>query len=132
MYLIINGSQYTCTRRVSVQDTVQYLNVTPAPESISGTLRLYREDGYLLHEDNVEDYARCEYSGTLLTLSNAAESKASDVSPDYNYCVVLSKGFLRESREAYISTEQAITELDLATIEAQQAITELELMNLEG
>lgn len=73
MYLLINGSRHTCSRRIVTADTIKYLSVTPAPEEIAGKIQMFRDDGFLMCEDDVSGYARTKYAGTLLTLTNAPE-----------------------------------------------------------
>lgn len=75
MYLIINNARYTAKRRYRPKgkDEVKYLGVTPEPEDISGAVKLYRDDGFLMCTDSAGDYARREYSGNTLTLSNEPE-----------------------------------------------------------
>ena len=72
MYLKIGDNQYTVTRRIKSADTLKYLGVTPDPGEVSGTIEMYRDDGFLLSEDSA-DYARQSYTGTLLTLTNLPE-----------------------------------------------------------
>lgn len=76
MYLLINGNRHTCSRRIVTADTIKYLSVSPAPEEIAGKIEMYRDDGFLLAEDNSDGYERRYMSGTLLTLTNKAESTA--------------------------------------------------------
>ena len=76
MYLLINGSRHTCTRRIVTADTIKYLSVTPAPEEITGKIQMFRDDGFLMCEDDANGFTRKQYSGTLLTLTNKAESTA--------------------------------------------------------
>lgn len=71
MYLLINNTQYPVSRRILTPDTVKYLSVPNDPGEITGIIQMYRDDGFLMSEDNAEDYERQEYSGTLLTLTNA-------------------------------------------------------------
>ena len=76
MYLIINGDKetaYTITRRIVSADTVRFFGVTPEPGTVAGTIAMYTDSGYPLSEDTVADYARQEYSGDTLTLTNAPE-----------------------------------------------------------
>lgn len=70
MYLIINGNKYSVSKRKVTKDTIEYLTVSPEPKNISGTISMYRDDGFLMSEDNVGNYERQTYSGTLLTLTN--------------------------------------------------------------
>lgn len=71
MYLMIGGNQYTVSRRIVTGDSVKFLTVTPEPEEVSGAVEMYRDDGFLLSTDSAADYERTEYSGTVLTLTNA-------------------------------------------------------------
>lgn len=70
MYLIINGNKHSVSRRIVTLDTIQYLTVKPAIKSVSGVIQMYRNDGFLLSEDNADNFAHQTYSGTLLTLTN--------------------------------------------------------------
>lgn len=73
MYIMINGTRHSCKRRVAKGNSVKYLSVTPTAEDISGTISMYRDDGFLLSEDNADSYARRFMTGTLLTLTNEPE-----------------------------------------------------------
>lgn len=75
MYLIINNTRHSVSKRIVTEDTIKYLSVTPAPEEISGTISMYRDDGFLMSEDNADNYQRRTYVGTLLQISNAPEPK---------------------------------------------------------
>jgi hypothetical protein len=81
MYLTINGLNYTVTKRLVNSDTIKYLGVTPEPTSISGTIEMYREDGFLLSSDEVMDFDRCLFSGTLLQLTNKPELSSDSFTP---------------------------------------------------
>ena len=70
MYLKIGETQYPCTRRIVTGDTIKYLSVTPNPGEVTGKIQMYRDDGFLLSEDNADEYARQTYAGTILTLTN--------------------------------------------------------------
>lgn len=73
MYLMINGTRHTVSRRIVTKDTIKYLSVTPAPENISGTAQMYTNDGFLLSEDNLDGFTRKQYTGTLLMVTNKPE-----------------------------------------------------------
>lgn len=73
MYLIINDKQYTVSKRIVTDDTIKYLTVTPEPNNISGIVKMYTNEGFLLSEDNVDDFERKIYTGTLLTVTNKPE-----------------------------------------------------------
>lgn len=71
MYLTINEKRYSVSKRIVTNDTIRYLSVEPAPENIAGTIQMYTDEGFLLSEDNADNYERKEYVGTLLTITNA-------------------------------------------------------------
>ena len=74
MYLKIGENQYSCTKRIkSAAGTLKFLGVSPAPGEVSGTIQMYRDDGFLLAEDDSEGYTRQTYAGTILTLTNKPE-----------------------------------------------------------
>lgn len=73
MYLLINNTQYPVTKRIVSKDTVKYLSVSPDPGTVSGTIQMYRDDGFLLAEDDSDGYSRQTYAGTILTLTNKPE-----------------------------------------------------------
>lgn len=67
MYLKIGENQYSCTKRIkSNSGTLKFLGVSPAPGEVSGTIQMYRDDGFLMSEDDVSGYIRQKYAGTLL------------------------------------------------------------------
>ena len=67
MYLKIGENQYSCTKRIkSAAGTLKFLGVSPAPGEVSGTIQMYRDDGFLMSEDNTSQYIRQKYAGTLL------------------------------------------------------------------
>lgn len=70
MYLMINGNKHTVSRRITNQDEIRYLTVTPEPETVSGKIQMYENNGFLISEDNADDFLRSVYSGTLLILTN--------------------------------------------------------------
>lgn len=73
MYLIINNNQYTVSKRIVSKDTIKYLTVTPEPDNISGIAKMYTDEGFLLSEDNLDNFERKRYTGTLLTVTNTPE-----------------------------------------------------------
>ena len=73
MYLIINDARHSVSKRIVKGKTIKYLSVSPAVEDISGTIRMFRDDGFLLSEDNADEYSRKTYVGTLLQISNDPE-----------------------------------------------------------
>lgn len=73
MYIKIGETQYPCTRRIVTTDTVKYLSVSPDPGEVSGIIQMYRDDGFLMSEDDADNYERQTYAGTILTLTNKPE-----------------------------------------------------------
>lgn len=70
MYIKIGDNQYPCTRRIVTGDTIKYLSVKPNPGEVTGKIQMYRDDGFLMAEDNADDYARQTYAGTIFTMTN--------------------------------------------------------------
>lgn len=81
MYLTINGTKYTVTRRLVSSDTIKYLGVTPEPVTITGKIQMYRNDGFLMSEDNTASFTRKLFSGTLLQLTNKPEPETDPFVP---------------------------------------------------
>ena len=73
MYIIISGEQYSCSKRIKKTDTLEYLSVDRDPGTVTGAIKMYRDDGFLLSEDDAGDYSRQKYAGTRLTLTNLPE-----------------------------------------------------------
>ena len=73
MYIKIGDNQYPCTRRIVTGDTIKYLSVKPNPGEVTGKIQMYRDDGFLMSEDDVSEYARQTYAGTIFTLTNKPE-----------------------------------------------------------
>lgn len=81
MYLRISGVNYTVTRRLVSSDTIKYLGVTPKPLNVTGTIEMYRDDGFLMSSDNADNFSRNLYSGTLFQLTNKPELDESSLIP---------------------------------------------------
>jgi hypothetical protein len=75
MYILINGSKHSVTRRLVTEDTIQFLNVNPKVTAVVGAIELYRDDGFLLSVDRTEDYNRVIRVGNLITLTNKQDIK---------------------------------------------------------
>lgn len=85
MYLLINNQQYPVARRRVTSQSVVYSEVNTEPESLSGVIQMYSNEGFLLSEDNVSDYLRHTYQAPtygeegeilsygILTLTNLPE-----------------------------------------------------------
>ena len=73
MYLTINEARHTVVRRIVSSDTIKYIGVTPEPTKITGTIHMYRDDGFLMSEDDSSKFSRKLCYGTLLQLTNKPE-----------------------------------------------------------
>lgn len=122
MYLEINGVKHTCSRRIVSKDTIKYLSVTPTPEEISGTIQMYRDDGFLMSEDNVDGYGRKTYVGTCLTVTNAPEPTPIDPTTQVPYRVAMLEQENAALKEQLATTEDALCEMDSANEERLAAI----------
>lgn len=74
MYISINGTTYPEAKRAKGARSVSYL-AEGLSEGLTaeGVIATYRDDGFLLCEDNTEDYARQEARAGLLRLTNEPE-----------------------------------------------------------
>lgn len=75
MYITINGSKFSCTRRESDIYEVRYYGVSPTPENVSGEIALYTDEDFLLRTDPVSAYSRQIIDGARLTLTNRPEAE---------------------------------------------------------
>ena len=73
MYLVINNQNYPMRRRKLTAQSVTYYGMTELPENVSGTITMYRDDGFEMSVDNADSYARHVKSGMVLTLTNEPE-----------------------------------------------------------
>lgn len=81
MYLIINGQKHSVARRLAESQSVKFMSVNPAPAELTGTIQMYRDDGFLLSEDICENYERRFVVGTLVTLTNKPQPTPTPVLP---------------------------------------------------
>lgn len=74
MYVSINSAIYPGAKRGKGAQSVSYL-APGLPEGLAaeGVIYTYRDDGFLLCEDTVSDYARQESREGLLRLTNEPE-----------------------------------------------------------
>lgn len=70
MFLMINGNRHTVSRRILNRNEIRYLTVTPAPEQVTGKIQMYDNNGFMISEDDADQFLRSTYSGTLLILTN--------------------------------------------------------------
>lgn len=81
MYLMINGNRHTVSRRVVKSNEIRYLTVTPEPETVSGNIQMFDNNGFMISEDNADNFLRSTYAGTLLILTNIPEPVPAPVEP---------------------------------------------------
>lgn len=92
MYLLINNNKHGVQRRLKTEDTVKYLCVTPPPEAVSGVVQMYRDDGFLLSEDNAADYERVIILGSLVTLTNAPDPAPAEPTLEEEIAAAIEEG----------------------------------------
>lgn len=74
MYIIINDTRYDNAVRSRDAKNLWFTAAgLPSGLTAAGTIRSYREDGFLLCEDEAADYARQESQAGSLRLTNADE-----------------------------------------------------------
>ena len=86
MYLNINNHNYTLRCRTVLPNSVMYVGLDADPRPIDGAITMYRDDGFELSADSASDYARQEFSGKILTLTNEPEPvtpEPQEAEPEY-------------------------------------------------
>lgn len=74
MYIIINNINYANVKRWADTSEVVYTGDSLVNiESVSGTIGVYANDGFLLREDNPSDYLRQIIRNGMITLTNHPE-----------------------------------------------------------
>ena len=73
MYLVINNQNYPLRRRKLTAQSVTYYGMTDMPKTVSGTITMYRDDGFEMSTDDADSYARQVKGGTVLVLTNEPE-----------------------------------------------------------
>lgn len=117
MYLLINDKKYALTARKVYLTHINYYSIDPIPEDpsvISGVISMYRDDGFLLSEDNADNYERKYLSGAMLVLTNEPEPEP-DPEPEPT-----------PSNE-WENLQQEVTRMQLDSIEQGQFATDLQL-----
>ena len=96
MFLMINSTRHKCTKRIVKGKTIRYTGVAPAVTKITGLIQMFRDDGFLLSEDNADDYERKSFAGSLLQLSNDPESVATTPQPTVEQRVTALENAIKE------------------------------------
>lgn len=65
MYLLISNNQYPVSRRRVTSQSAVYSGVNTEPNPLEGTIQMFRDDGFLMSEDVVENYLRHTYSAPV-------------------------------------------------------------------
>ena len=88
MYLTINNQNYPLRRRKLTAQSVTYFGMTEMPETVSGTITMYRDDGFEMSTDDADSYARQVKSGTVLVLTNEPEPPEPQISDDEAVAII--------------------------------------------
>ena len=88
MYLTINNQNYPLRRRRLTSQSVTYYGMTEMPETVSGTITMYRDDGFEMSTDDADSYARQVKSGTVLVLTNEPEPPEPQISDDEAVAII--------------------------------------------
>ncbi len=75
MYIECGGKQYPCGCRIGV-DMVYTGLPEEFPAPVDGPVKLCRDDGFVLREDDPAGYLRQTFAGGVLTLTNMPEPAA--------------------------------------------------------
>ena len=71
MYITINGNRYESAKRTETEQRITYISSALTADLIAvGRVAEYRDDGFLLREVDVSDYARQVAAEGVLTLTN--------------------------------------------------------------
>lgn len=84
MRIEIGGNTYSTSRRILKGDTLIFLSVSPDPDLPAANIKMYRDDGFLISEDDVSEYLRYEYNGTTLTFTNKPKEQPTPLEPSLN------------------------------------------------
>lgn len=117
---MIQEKKYTLTSRKVFSTSIKYYSLNPIPSdpnNITGTISMYRDDGFLLSEDNADDYLRKYISGSVLTLTNEPEPPDPGPEPDPEPTPPTEWDVL----------QQKVTQMELDSIEQGQFATDLQL-----
>ena len=77
MYITINGETYPGIRRVKMRDARETLYIGESLdglESVSGTIGVYRNDGFMLLEEDAGNYERLNILPGMLILTDRPET----------------------------------------------------------
>lgn len=114
---MIQEEKYTLTSRKVYSTHIKYYALSPVPSdptNITGIISMYRDDGFLLSEDNADNYQRKYLSGAMLVLTNEPEPEPEpDPKPT--------------SPTEWDVLQQKVTQMELDSIEQGQFATDLQL-----
>ena len=126
MYLIINGNKHTCSRRDASKQEIKYMTVSPAVDlnTLTGTVQMYTDDGFLLSEDSVDKFKRKTMTGTLFVMTNKPVPQPVDYTKKPEYRISMLE---LENRKLY----ERLAESDEIAIELYEAGLAQEAINAE-
>lgn len=127
MYLLINDTKYTVTRRIKTKDTVKYLGVSPSIENIdgiSGIAKMYTNEDFFMSEDSLDDYKYKTFTGTLLVITNKEKELPEDQTKTPNYRLTMLE---KENTDL----TQRLAETDEIAIDLYEASLANEAINAE-
>lgn len=127
MYLLINDTKYTVTKRIKTKDTVKYLGVSPSIENIdgiSGIAKMYTNEDFFMSEDSLDDYKYKTFTGTLLVLTNKEKELPEDQTKTPNYRLTMLE---KENTDL----TQRLAETDEIAIDLYEASLANEAINAE-
>ena len=114
---MIQEEKYTLTSRKVYSTHIKYYALSPVPSdptNITGIISMYRDDGFLLSEDNADNYERKYLSGAMLVLTNEPEPEP-DPEPEPT------------PPNEWETLQQEVTQMQLDSIEQGQFATDLQL-----
>ena len=73
MYIKIGEAQYPCGKPAFSSTTLRWPNVEGLATPVSGLIETCRNDGFVMREDNTQDWLRQTYQNNVFTLTNLPE-----------------------------------------------------------
>ena len=124
MYLIINDVKYTCSRRDASKNEIKYMTVSPAVDldTLSGTVQMYTDDGFLLSEDSVDKFERKTMSGNLFVMTNKPAPKPADYTKQPEYRIYMLEIENKRLHERLAESDEVAIDLYESILELSEAL----------